>query len=101
MKDVLPKMGMPIAFTPAADLSGLADSKEPLWIADVIHKAYIDVNEGGTEAAAATAVVVTTESKHVEPPTPEFRADHPFVFLIRDTRSDSILFLGRLADPTK
>ena len=60
--------------------------------------AVADVNEEGTEAAAATAVVVTTKSLQL---TPEFRADHPFVFLIRDKRSDSILFLGRVADPRK
>ena len=72
------------------------------YISDVIHKAFIDVNEEGTEAAAATAVTVATASAvRVEAPTPEFRADHPFLFLIRDTRNDSILFLGRLADPTK
>ena len=71
-----------------------------LPISDVIHKAFIDVNEEGTEAAAATAVVVGhVRGVRVEPPTPVFRADHPFVFLIRDTRSDSILFLGRLAAP--
>ena len=102
MKDILSAMGMPAAFTPGvADLSGIADVKEPLWISDVIHKAFIDVNEEGTEAAAATAVVIATESARIEPPTPEFRADHPFVFLIRDRRSDSILFLGRMADPAK
>jgi serpin B len=73
-----------------------------LALSDVIHKAFIDVNEEGTEAAAATAVIVARASAvRVESPTPVFRADHPFVFLIRDTRSGSILFLGRLADPAK
>jgi serpin B len=102
MTEVLSKMGMPIAFMPGrADFSGIADAKEPLFISDVFHKAFIDVNEEGTEAAAATAVAIATESARVEPPTPEFRADHPFVFLIRDKRSNSILFFGRMADPTK
>ncbi len=102
MKDILSKMGMPSAFTPGkADLSGIAESKDRLWISDVIHKAFVDVNEEGTEAAAATGVIFTATSAVIEPPPPEFRADHPFVFLIRDTRNDDILFLGRIADPTK
>ena len=68
----------------------------------MIHKAFIDVNEEGTEAAAATAVVVARPTAvRVPEPTPEFRADHPFLFLIRDTRNGSILFLGRLAEPAK
>ena len=71
-----------------------------LLISDVIHKAFIHVNEEGTEAAAATAVIMARGAAHVAPP-PEFRADHPFIFLIRNMRSDSILFLGRLADPAK
>jgi len=98
LKPVLSKMGMPTAFTRAADFSGMATA-ERLEIADVIHKAFVDVNEEGTEAAAATAVVVTTKS--LPPPSPRFVADHPFLFLIRDTRNGSILFLGRLAEPTK
>jgi serpin B len=66
----------------------------------VIHKAYIDVNEEGTEAAAATAVGMRTMAMRgpvAQPPV--FRADHPFIFLIRDNRSSSILFMGRMADP--
>jgi serpin B len=98
----LSEMGMKLAFDDRkADLSGMAGKPGDLYISAVIHKAFVDVNEVGTEAAAATAVVVTTESARIEPMTPEFRADHPFLFLIRDVRSDSILFLGRLADPTK
>jgi serpin B len=99
MKKVLSEMGMTLAFTDLADFSGMAE-KGGLSISDAIHKAFIDVNEEGTEAAAATGVIVRLTSK-APTPTPEFRADHPFVFLIRDTRSDSILFLGRLADPAK
>jgi serpin B len=64
----------------------------------VIHKAFVDVNEEGTEAAAATAVGVRTPSPRPRP-TAVFRADHPFVYLIRDTRNGSILFPGRIADP--
>jgi len=67
----------------------------------VFHKAWVEVNEEGTEAAAATAVTVALSSAVLKPPAPPpvFRADHPFIFCIRDTRSGSVLFLGRLADP--
>jgi len=68
-----------------------------LFISAVIHKAYVDVNEEGTEAAAATGVVMRLTS--VEPPPPVFRADHPFIFLIRENHTGSILFLGRLESP--
>jgi serpin B len=97
----LSEMGVTKAFTLHADLSGMGGSPGDLLISSVIHKAFIDVNEEGTEAAAATAVGVKSAAVRVEPPKPVFRADHPFVFLIRDTRSGSILFLGRLADPAK
>jgi serine protease inhibitor len=97
----LSEMGMKQAFTAGADFSGMGGDPGDLGLSDVIHKAFIDVNEEGTEAAAATAVIVAgTAAVRVEP-TPVFRADHPFVFLIRDTRSDSILFLGRIVDPAK
>ncbi len=92
----LAALGMPLAFTEAADFSGMTGSKG-LFISAVLHKAFVEVNEEGTEAAAATAVVMTRES--VAPPKPEFRADHPFLFALRDTRSGSVLFLGRLVDP--
>jgi serine protease inhibitor len=92
-------MGMPQAFKGSADFSGMT-GKRDLAISEVIHKAYIDVNEEGTEAAAATAVGMRTMAMRgpVEQP-PVFRADHPFIFLIRDNRSSSILFMGRMADP--
>jgi serpin B len=96
----LSEMGMKKAFTSAADFSGIGGDPGELAISEVIHKAFVDVNEEGTEAAAATAVIVTRAAAVVkERPTPVFRADHPFVFLIRDARSDSILFLGRVAVP--
>ncbi len=101
MRDVLSKMGMGLAFSDAADFTGISD-RGGLSISDVVHKAYIDVNEEGTEAAAATGVGVVAVSAEPPPAPPvEFRADHPFIFMIRDVRSGSILFLGRLADPTK
>ena len=94
---ILRSMGMVDAFTMGtADFSGMTD-REQLAIAEVIHKAFLEVNEEGTEAAAATA---TEMLGCAEPPsTPVFRADHPFVFLIRDVRSESILFMGRVVDP--
>jgi serpin B len=99
LKNTLAKMGMPGAFGPKADLSGM-DGTRLLYISGVFHKAWGEVNEEGTEAAAATAATVATSAvmRPVAPP-PVFRADHPFIFLIRDTRSGSLLFLGRLADP--
>lgn len=100
LADTLARMGMPIPFSPQADLSGM-DGTRDLYISAVVHKAYVDVNEEGTEAAAATGVGVTAMSAHRPEPIPVFRADHPFIFLIRDTHSGSILFLGRLDDPSK
>jgi len=98
LADVLKSMGMTDAFVPdVADFSGM-NGKRDLFISAVIHKAYVDVNEEGTEAAAATAVVVGVTS--VMPGrTPVFRADHPFLFLIRDNDSGSILFIGRVMNP--
>jgi serpin B len=93
---VLSDMGMPDAFSSKADFSGMAGNRE-LFISAVIHKAYVDVNEEGTEAAAATGVVMRLTS--VEPPPPVFKADHPFIFLIRDNQTGNILFMGRLANP--
>jgi serpin B len=96
-------MGMPKSFDQgAADFSGMTGNRE-LFLSAVIHKAFIDVNEAGTEAAAATAAVMMGMAMHAPDaaPPPEFRADHPFVFLIRDNRSGGILFMGRVTDPTK
>jgi serine protease inhibitor len=92
-------MGMPQAFASDADFSGMTGQHD-FAISNVIHKAFVDVNETGTEAAAATAVTMRSLAvfRPVQPP-PVFRADHPFLFLIRDNHSNSILFLGRVADP--
>ena len=93
-------MGMPKAFSPReADFSGIANVPgEPLYIGNVIHKALVDVDEKGTEAAAATAVVMKAGS--ARPQEPEvFNADHPFLFLIRENRTGAVLFLGRLVKP--
>jgi serpin B len=95
----LSAMGMPQAFSGSADFSGMTGHRD-FAISEVIHKAYVDVNEEGTEAAAATAVTMRAMAiRAPEGPPPVFRADHPFVFMIRDNRSASILFMGRMADP--
>ncbi len=100
LKPTLQALGMKLPFS-GADFSGI-NSQEELEISTVIHKAYVDVNEQGTEAAAATGVVVTRAMAVRRPePIPVFRADHPFLFLIRDTRSGAILFLGRVEDPSR
>ncbi|XP_078606181.1 leukocyte elastase inhibitor-like isoform X3 [Branchiostoma floridae x Branchiostoma japonicum] len=95
--DTLKKMGMGEAFSDAADFSGMSGSKD-LFISAVVHKAFVEVNEEGTEAAAATGVVMMLCALDLEGP-PEFVADHPFLFLIRDNRSNSVLFLGRMYKP--
>ena len=103
LSGTLSAMGMPQAFSSAADFSGMT-GKPDFAISAAIHKAYIDVNEQGTEAAAATAItmVATAMQRPIdEPPPIVFDADHPFLFLIRDTNSGAILFLGRVTDPTK
>ena len=92
--ETLATMGMPTAFSDLADFSGISD--EPLSISDVVHKTFIRVNEEGTEAAGATGVVIGTTSV-VQ--TQTFRADHPFLFLIRDNPTGSILFMGRVTRP--
>lgn len=99
--DTLAAMGMPLAFSDDADLSGIS-SAEALKISEAIHKAFVEVNEQGTEAGAATAVVVAPTAAPAEETVPPvvFRADRPFVFLIRDHRTGAVLFLGRVADPT-
>lgn len=99
LADVLTSMGMGIAFNNNADFSGMTD-QEKLAISRVIHKSFIDVYEKGTEAAAATGVTMRlTSMPMTDPDTVEFRADHPFLFLIRHVETDAVLFLGRLADP--
>jgi len=96
LAETLRSMGMSEAFTDKADFSGM-DGKRDLVISAVVHKAFVDVNEEGTEAAAATGVIIGSIS--VKPPPPVFRADHPFLFLIRHEPTGAILFLGRVADP--
>jgi serpin B len=103
MADTLKAMGMESAFNvDKADFSGMTGGRD-LYISAVIHKAFVDVNEEGTEAAAATGIIMEPTSAPFEEPKepPVFRADHPFVFMIRDNRNDAILFLGRITNPLK
>jgi serpin B len=94
LSDTLQSMGMPDAFSSTANFSGMAEGQ--LFISEVVHKAFVEVNEEGTEAAAATAVMM---DRGLPPPVPTFRADHPFLFLIRENATRSILFMGRVVDP--
>lgn len=103
LKPVLSALGMPLAFDEVrADFGGMSQpGAERLHIDDAYHKAFVDVDEEGTTAAAATAVVMTRETAvAIEPRPVEFRADHPFVYVIRDTRTNLVLFVGRVVDPT-
>jgi len=98
LSGTLSKMGMPSAFARQANFSGI-DGQRNLAVGDVFHKAFVDVSEQGTEAAAATGIGMHAMAmRRMESPV-VFRADHPFLFLIRDTRSGVILFLGRLVTP--
>ena len=94
----LSQMGMASAFTDAADFSGIrAEGK--LAISQVVHKAFVDVAERGTEAAAATGMAIRVAAARMPERPVVFRADHPFLFLIRDTKSGTVLFIGRLMTP--
>jgi serpin B len=100
LRPLLAALGMPLAFSPDADFSGITTAQR-LRIDEVAHKAYIDVNEEGTEAAAATAVIIKASARfmNTEPPV-EMIVDRPFLFAITDTESGLPLFLGRVTDPT-
>jgi serpin B len=97
LKDTLAGMGMPVAFSGAADFSGMTGNPE-LFISDVVHKAFVAVDEAGTEAAAATGVIMPTAAP--PEPTVEVTIDRPFIFLIRDIETGAILFVGRVLNPS-
>jgi serpin B len=98
MAEDLKGMGMPTAFSMNADFSGMTGKKD-LFISQVIHQAFVEVNEEGTEAAAATAVV--WKGLSVRPKSIKiFKADHPFIFVIQEKETGDILFLGRVTNPT-
>ncbi len=93
----LAAMGMREAFSEAADFSGMTGNRD-LFISDVIHQAFVSVDESGTEAAAATAVIMAELAMPAEPI--EVTMDHPFIFMIRDIQTGAILFVGRVVDPS-
>jgi serpin B len=95
---ILSAMGMPDAFNPsAADFSGM-DGSQTLFLSEVYHKAFVAVDEEGTEAAAATGGVMTTG---IPVTTVEFAVDRPFLFLIRDVETGAIVFMGRVVNPSE
>ncbi len=97
LKKALTAMGMPVAFSADADFSGMTGNRD-LAIDDVLHKAFVSVDEAGTEAAAATAVIMTLTA--VPAPPVVVTVDRPFIFLIRDTETGTILFIGRVVNPS-
>lgn len=97
LSDTLAGMGMPTAFSEGADFSGMTGNFD-LFIGDVLHKAYVSVHEEGTEAAAATAVIMQLTAMPAEPV--QMTVDRPFIFLIRDIETGTILFVGRVMDPS-
>lgn len=102
LREPIKELGMLNAFVPeTADFSGMTQAKEPFWIGDLIQKAYVNVDEEGTEAAAVSMMHIyfTHVARKKPPPIPVFRADHPFLFLIRHNPSGSILFIGRVNNP--
>ncbi len=96
LSDTLAGMGMPDAFGVGADFSGMTGSRD-LWISEVVHKAFVSVDEEGTEAAAATGVVMLTSGPSKDPI--EVTIDRPFIFLIRDIGTGTVLFMGRVSNP--
>jgi serpin B len=106
LNDTLDDMGMPVAFIPPLDacsdkyanFSGM-DGKCDLYITDVVHKAFVSVDETGTEAAAATGVIMGVTSAPPPQETITMTIDRPFIFLIRDIQTGTILFLGHVMNP--
>jgi len=99
LKDYLIALGMNIPFSSAADFSGITGGKD-LFISEVVHKAFIDVNEEGTEAAAATAVImIETAPNGGGSSRIVFDCDHPFLYLIQHKQTGTILFMGSISDP--
>ena len=98
LKNILSNLGMEKMFQPSTTgLKGISDGV--LFVSDVIQKAFIEVDETGTEAAAATAVIVVNRSSRM-PKTVRFVADHPFLFFIRDLQTNLVLFQGRVTKPS-
>ncbi|CAF3676773.1 unnamed protein product [Rotaria sp. Silwood1] len=105
LSDILQQLGMKDAFSNyKPNFTGIAsgnNNRDHLYISKVIHKAFIDVNEQGSEAAAATAVIIVSYGSINPPPQPiEFKADRPFLFFIRESRQNIVLFSGRFISPS-
>ena len=98
LSEPLTKLGMGVAFSKAADFTGMIDDVE-LYISDVVQSVFVKVDETGTEAAAATAVIMETRSAMVPVQPKVFRADRPFLFMIWDNELNAPLFVGRVTDP--
>ncbi|WP_338470728.1 serpin family protein [Niallia sp. XMNu-256] len=98
LKETLKKLGMTTAFTKGANFSKMIQEDDPLWISKVKQKTYIDVNERGTEAAAATSVEIVTESFQMDGPF-YMEVNRPFFFAIAENESDTILFMGSITNP--
>lgn len=99
LSDILKSLGMAVAFSyGTADFSGM-DGTHNLYIGNVVHKAFVAVDEKGTEAAAATAVIMAGSAVEIQPLL--FNANRPFIFLIRDVQTNAILFIGKLNDPSQ
>ena len=92
----LAALGMPLAFTDDADFSGMTGRRD-LYISEVVHKAFVAVDEAGTEAAAATAVIMKATAMPAEPV--QVTIDRPFIFIIRDIKTGTVLFVGRVVNP--
>ena len=103
LKKDLIELGMNLTFSEAADFTGIVDMSkfQPPYISEIIHKAYVDVNEQGTEAAAVTMIGMAPRGMPIHRENPVFKADHPFMFLIQDSQTKTILFLGRILNPSK
>jgi serpin B len=100
LKEVLKDMGMEVAFDPdMANFSGMADLPPQIWIGRVIHKAFLEIDEEGTEAAAATVVEMWEKSATPGSDFPTMRIDRPYIFAIRENHSSTILFIGKIVDP--
>ena len=97
LKDILKRLGITSIFH--GGLQGIADG--PLMVSDVIQKAFIEVDETGSEASAATGVAMKFRSSRIDNEEIHFKADHPFLFLVRDTQTGLLLFRGRVSDPSK
>jgi serpin B len=102
LRGVLSSMGMPDFFSDSADLSGMDGTRE-LKFDEIMHKAFIEVNEQRTEAAAVTVSTVIEKGVEMATPPPPvvMKIDRPFIFLIRDIETDALLFVGRVVDPTQ